>query len=1113
MVRLMIRLLGPFLATLDGTPVLGFESEKVRALLAYLAFESGEVHYREQLAGLLWAEMPDARARSNLSQALYNLRRLLDASETNQPFLLGSHNMIRINPSSDFEVDAISFSNLLAQADLHRHAPENLCKDCVEKLQQAVMLYRGDFLEGLSCGSGLAIEEWCRARRARFNRNALEALHRLATYHESQDAISEALEYAWMQVELDPLDEAAHRQLMRLLAASDQRSLALAQFRQLERILAEELSVTPERATIELFEQIREPTQGKSSACRARHNLPAPLTAFIGRRSELERLKKAVQDPGSRLLTILGPGGSGKTRLALELARSCTGEYPDGVFMVGMNPLSSSEAILPALIEAVGAPLQHKGEPQQQLTNFLRDKTMLLVLDGFEHLLDGAGLLVEILQAAPSVKLLVTSRTRLNIKVEQAFSLEGLHYPQPAAAEEDILASEAVQLFLDGSRRIQPELEPSLANLQCMLQICRQVQGMPLGILLASSWLASVELEQIAVEIERSLDFLSAEWADVPARQRSLRATFDHSWNLLSQDERAILKNLSVFQGGFSRHAARIVAGASPHKVRALVDKSLLLRSSGGRFGMHELLRQYSAQKQAENADDYHAVHERHSQYYSSALQRWAPRLRSPQQENALEEMDVDLENIRISWNWAAQSGAIPLLYSMVDALCLYFSLRVRYHEGEGACRLALEKLDSIVPREEEPSIRLRIMIWQSHFTRLLGRNDQAQRLRDECQGLLERAHHFPESADFERALLSFETGEAIKEREYAAAREYYHTSLRAFQVLAENWWAGQAMLNLAICSIQVGDFDAAQAWLEQCLVRLPQHGDRRSLAKALRWKGFLHVRRGELEAAVSGMQEAAAIYRSVGDRINNADSMSGLGIILLWAGRYAEAIDLSNQSLQIYQELGDRYQTAFMLGIKGLTLAFRGDYSQAVESFEAAIAQGRAYGFRRLVATSRLGLSWIALIEGEIAKASEAVQESIAEYRQVNQLDELGWALAFWGHVQFIQGASQSAQASIREALQIGVDIKAAMTIYQALGACAVWVGRQGDPQRALALYSLVRCNPTLAKSRWFEEIYGRQVAELADGLPVEAAAAAQERGRALDLWETARALIQELS
>ncbi len=550
MSRLKVSLFGSFGATLEEQVLREFKTDKERALLAYLAANRDAPQPRTKLAGLLWPEIPEPRARQNLSQALYSLRLLLGDKKSGDPppdenppaappFLLVQADTLQLNASRDTWVDVNAFTILLASSKNHPHQKLCDCDPCLEDLEAAAALYRGDFLSGFWLRGSQVFDEWALVQRERLRRLALEALDSLAACRTARGELEQALGHAWRQVEMEPLWEHAQRQLMDLLARSGRRDAAVAQYEACRQVLFEELGMAPERTTTALYENLRSNPAAPHPPCGRAHNLPAALTPFVGREAELKALNLYLDAPACRLVTLLGPGGSGKTRLVLEYARAHIEHYPDGIWLVPLAPLHSAEAIPAAIAEALGLPLQESTPPNQQLKAYLQTRRLLLVLDSYEHLLAGADLPAELLKESPEIKILATSRQRLNVQGEQLFTLGGLDFPQPDAGLQAARRSEAVQLFIAAGGRARPGFALSAQNLDSVTRICAQVGGMPLGLLLAAAWLDTFSCAEVAAEIERELDFLAAPWEDLPARQRSLRATFDYSWGLLEETRTA----------------------------------------------------------------------------------------------------------------------------------------------------------------------------------------------------------------------------------------------------------------------------------------------------------------------------------------------------------------------------------------------------------------------------------------------------------------------------------------------------------------------------------------------------------------------------------------------
>jgi DNA-binding SARP family transcriptional activator/predicted ATPase len=766
MSHLAVRLLGRFQVSLDSQPVTGFESNKVRALLAYLVDESDQPHLRQKLADLLWPDLPARRSITNLNQALYNLRKVIGDHQADPAFLLRTQESVQFNPQCDYWLDVAAFQSSLGQTFSWEQPYSALENQDIAGLQAIVDLYHGDFLGGLDFEGGTAFDEWRLVVQQQLQGCMIEYLHQLAEANANQGEITQALSYARRQVEMDPLCEPAHRQLMRLLADSGQRAQALVQFKRLQAVLTEELNIAPEPQTLALRDQIRDQDHLTTPQSQPRDNLPAFLTPLVGRGQEMAELKEVLSQPDCRLLTVLGPGGSGKTRLALELARNMREAFLDGVFFVALNPLQSPDSILPAIAEALDLPRHQSDDQQTLLVNYLQARHLLLVLDGFEHLLAGAQGVANLLQHAADLTILVTSRARLNLKGEHIYPLAGMHFPPEGASSAEIRQSDAVQLLIQALRRTQPGFQPTPDDIVQLRQVCQQVLGMPLGLLLAASWGGALELDEIAEVISQDLDYLAADWAEVPARQRSMRATFDHTWELLTERQQALFRCLSVFRGAFTRRAARAVCQASPHELRQLVDRSLLWHKTPGWYEMHELLRQYGRQHLAQANPLEKRICEQHSRYYLGQLASMQANLKSAGQGATLESIDLEHENYRAAWNWAAETGDAAQLAEALEPLCLYYDLRLRYAEGESACNSAIEGLSNQHSNPVEYLLHVRLLIWCSCFIRLQGRYELASQQRKICQSLLDEASQIGSDIRYEQALLSLERGESRRRKD-----------------------------------------------------------------------------------------------------------------------------------------------------------------------------------------------------------------------------------------------------------------------------------------------------------------------------------------------------------
>ncbi|HSK65887.1 MAG TPA: tetratricopeptide repeat protein, partial [Anaerolineales bacterium] len=537
-----------------------------------------------------------------------------------------------------------------------------------------------------------------------------------------------------------------------------------------------------------------------------------PATLFVGREAELARLTALLQDPACRLVVLIGLAGTGKTRLALQAAHSQLDRFSHGVFFVSLAPLTSPEMIVASIGSAIGFQFHETAEPQEQLLRYLREKQMLLVLDNFEHLIEGVGLLPAILQAAPGIKILVTSRERLNLQGEWVFEVEGLPYPSSPEENslEQVEAYEAVQLFLQNALRVHPTFRLNQENREWVVRICQLTEGMPLGIELAAAWVRALSPQQIAQEIERSLDFLTASARDLPERHRSLRAALDHSWNLLSAEEKTVFQRLSVFRGGFRKEAAQEVAGAGLEELASLLDKSLLKRVVEERYDLHELVRQYAASNIQSEPQEDSRTHELHSSYYAAQLEGWGKKIASPRQMEALAEMDSEIDNVRLAWSWmvAHPHRQLANIQKSMHSLWRFHDIRGRFQDGLVLMRQAVTMLQSLdAARDAERSILLgRALADQGYFSAYLGRYEEARDVLQQSLTLL-RASADRAALAHTLAVLGY-----MKTRlgEFQEAREHAEESLALYRALGDHDRMLYCLVTLSYIHLSRGEYKKA---------------------------------------------------------------------------------------------------------------------------------------------------------------------------------------------------------------------------------------------------------------------------------------------------------------
>jgi len=1082
MPRLSVRLLGPLQVTLDGAPVMSFESNKVRALLAYLAVERDRPQRRERLAGLLWPERSEQAARTNLRVALVNLRNVLDDRRAEPPFLCITRQTLQLNPESDTWIDVVAFAE-------GSTIPSNSPPD-IQRLEEAAEIYRGGFLEGFSLPDSAAFEEWVVLTRERLALQMLTALRCLASYYEAQGDLDQALHAVRRQIDLDPWNEQAQRQLMRLLAHRGQRNAALAQYDSLHQTLAEELGVEPEDKTVALYRRIREGAFGGSTPASPPHNLPVPLTLFVGREKEASTLVAQLRDPACRLLTLVGPGGSGKTRLALAAAHQLLRDgrgWAHGIYFVSLAGLASVDDLVPLLADTLAFPLRGELSPQQQLIDYLRPRQMLLILDNFEHLLapqslhaDGLDWLVMLLQTAPGVRVLATSRIRLNLQAEHLFPVSGMALPEAGVLPPDELAGyDGVALFLDGARRVQPGFRLTQHNAADVVRICRAVDGLPLGILLAAAWAETLTPAEIAARLTldsgAGLDLLAAEWRDVPRRQRSMRAVIDHSWRLLTRREQEVLRGLAVFAGGFTSRAAKQVSGALARDVRALVHKSLVDRSPSGRYEMHELLRQYLSDRLDEVPAANKAVRDRHSVYFARALGRWAVELKGERQESALAEMDVEIQNAQIAWAWLIEQGQVEGLAGALEGLYLYFEWRVRYRQGKATCRRAAEALAD-AKSWDELRLLARLLAWQSLFVHYLAGSERAEPLLRQSLAVLADPSLAGQDTRAEQAHAWWCQGRLLVSRDREGARQAYARCLSLYESLGDRWGMANTQAALAGVAWNLGDYREARRRHEASLAMRRGLGDKRGISNSLMSVGVTALYQGEVSVALEMVQQGCALRQEIGDRRGVADGLRHLGVTHLLAGEFAEAVSLLEQCLAIYADLGLRF--GLEIAMLGDALLHQGEFDAGQARAAEGLAVARGTGFRRGIGYALLVLGEAALARGAFGEAETHLVDSVAVYREIDQWDERCRTLAVLAYARRGVGYQPWAPAGLLDELRRAVDRGAFLPLLWGLPVLARFLADAGQAELASELDAEMMDYPALARSRWFAVVAGRQSA-----------------------------------
>ncbi len=950
MAQVVLRLLGPVEVERDGRPLSGFPS-KALALLGYLALHPLPVP-RTRLAALLWEPLPQA-------QALGNLRRvLLQLAERLPEALDADAHAVRLRRGPGIWLDVDRFEDLLKEGS-------------PAALAEAVGLYRGDFLAGLDLEESPRFQVWLGAARDRWRRRILEALDRLVQLHTDRGEEEQALAFARRSLELAPWREASHRQVMRLLAYLGRYNAALRQYRICRRILRQELDVEPAPETQALYRLIR------TARSLPRPDLPGYPTPFLGREEELAHLRRLLADPACRLISLVGPGGVGKTRLALQAALQNQHRFLGGVRFVPVNDLPSPLFLAPALAHALALPLTGPGPLETRLLNALRAWEGLLILDGFEALRGRGGeLLGRILEEAPGVKLLVTSRERLFLRWERVVQVRGLPHPAPVEDEAEarrLLAEgrwTALQLFLQTARRVHPQrdLEEEAVYI---LALCRLLDGLPLGIELAAASLDRTSCRALWKAAARNLDVLQAPFRDVPSRHRSLRAVFEGSWALLSPEEKRVFRQLSVFRGGFRAEAAQAVARAGLGVLLSLEAKSLLKRTERGRYELHPLVHQYAREKLAAVPAEKERVLARHQSYYLTFLAEREARLEGLPQRAVLEEVEEEIENVRAAWRRAVDRGAVQDLDRALGALSLFYELRGWFQEGEAAFARAAVRLRGRLGGDRTGRrLRARLTIAQGLFSRYVGDAEEGEDL------LLEGLALAREVGDRRAMALALNVLGilAALRGAFEEQERRFRESLALYQALGDRLKTAILLNNLAIAARIQNRYEEGERLCWESLALARELGYRRGEARALQNLALLAQTQGRYAEARRFHLQSLRAFRESGDRWGVALALGNLGDLAYRQGRYIQARCLLEESLRLRREMGDQWGTVLALNTLGGVLRAQGRFEEARAYLREALTLSRQ--IPSLSLTLDILTEWARLwaAEGDLERAAEVL-------------------------------------------------------------------------------------------------------------------------------------------
>jgi predicted ATPase len=867
-------------------------NRKAIGLLAYLLIESDHAHSREFLLGLLWPDLPTAAAQNNLRVTWAHLQKALGTSASGEPpRLIGDRLTLRFNQLSDYELDFARFRTLIEACRLHPHQEQDSCAECAARLAQALELVRGEFMEGFSLGDCLQFDDWLLIQREQCRVQVTSVLEQLAEFHERAGQLAEAERAIRRQLEYNPLSEAAYRKLMRVLARADQRSAALDVYETCRRVLGTELGLAPAVETVTLAEQIRTHALFESHATRV--DLPPVLTRFFGRQPESARLVDLLSRRTVRLVTLAGPGGVGKTRLAIEVANRMAGVFAHDICFVELAGVADERSVDDAVAAALRLPTNTGRSSTGAILDYLRDKTMFLVLDNCEHFVKACARLVQTLSRdAAGLTVLVTSRIPLHLDEEHVVRLEPFATPAINDAEQltvaDALNFDSVQLFID--RAAQSLLQFSLtdANVLPVVRICQQLDGIPLAIEIAAAQTRALPVAAIAERLGQRFAWLNRQVGETLPRQRTLHTLIDWSYELLNDQARLVLCRLSAFAGGWTLEAAEAVSAPGDpcaEILAELVDHSLVVFGADAerrRYRMHETIRQF-AQEQLIGSDQEADARKRHARYYAQLVSRAAESREGQTLTERLRIVKDDHDNVRRAFEWllAHDREQALALVAQLGTKLNFWELGGFFQEGRRWLQQALEGSKGSVS--------------------------------------LQRGHALLAAADLSSAISDFDYG-------LQCARQ----AQELFQQLGDQRGEIDARLKYCDLAALAGELAHLQAKVEDALHMAEHISYMVGIAKAKYLLATIAYYAGEIETTIQYVLPSIALWRELENPFELATALNRLAGALGEIHEYAAAQQAHKECRDIYQSLG--YRRGVALAIQGLGVAAQqlGDYARA---------------------------------------------------------------------------------------------------------------------------------------------------------------------------------------
>ncbi|HEY9121798.1 MAG TPA: tetratricopeptide repeat protein [Brevefilum sp.] len=1034
--EIVMQCFGGFRLDVDGKEIHNFSTDKTRALLIYLVIESPRSFRRSHLAGLFWSDFSEEQALHSLRQTLVWLKKAIPRKADQPPLWITKQDSIAINPEVDLWVDLKAFDIAYQRTLKNFSSDQNL--DCINiiELQKAVSLFKGSFLERFSLSASPLFDEWVLTIQESSSQKAAHLMHLLCEYYERRADYINASALADRIILLTPWDETAYMHSMHLYALRKHWGTAAKRYFQLKKYLNESFSIEPEAAVTDLYKNIRQAsltsTLIQPAVIPVQSSRPEHAASFWGRKKEISALVSMLSDPKIRMITLLGMGGIGKSRLAIEIGHLLHGLYNDGVFFIPLREVTSSEGLIHQFAEILNFRFSSSTPHDQQILNFLREKRMLLILDCFEHLLtyhSALNFLSDLLFQAPGVKLMVTSRDHLNLQEEHIFQLGGLDFCAGESIEpQECEIRDSVALFVDRANQVNhpffldPQTEPLVSR------CCRLLEGHPLSIELIAASARRDNLSDLLSNLEIDLLSIHSPLVNGAPEHSSLSIVMEKSWNALNQHEQETLTRLAAFKSSFSIEAYLEVSQSPRSVLSCLVNKCWIQTSDSDRCYFHEIIRQFVRVITIESKN-FRDSQAQHATYFISRLNEINNATSSSFTENLLDRMETDLQNYTDAWHYYLENAEFMTLVLVLEPLYQFFKIRSRFQEGINLFQEAFQSCSNT-------HLRIKLAIRIGNLAHRLRQNELTYQMfsfaikelantpdNDEA-GLahIGLGDYYLRQKNYELALQNAQKG-----IEYSQASEDIAKQASAHKLLglihnrlAQFPLAKQALTQSIALSRKIndrrgmisslnilgdlacndGDYSAAEAYFLESLSYSQSFKDLYNQAILLNNLASVYRPQKDYEAEESVLIESLAICRKIGDRDGEAIALNNLGDLAIVRKNYEQAIDFCRQSLEIALELGESWTIIINYDILGEAYSGLKQPEKAMHNFVEAAKLAYQVQSWDLLTRVIVNTAGILTNQGEVEKAKYFLTAALShpgilyefKIKALNTLEEMGF-------------------------------------------------------------------------------------------------------------------------